>query len=159
MATSSDATLHPMAPHFIPSWMPNADGSDPFLMAMAVLVVLLVLGAGVFYLTMHALPEQMAHGVGSTQIQIISILALLALFTHNNAFWILALLLAAINLPDFLTPLQRISNALDRATGSTEPPFEMQTNYPHHEAPEAAATQTEAAPKYAESSEAPTKEG
>ena len=134
MATPSDTAIHPMAPHFIPSWMPNADGSDPFLIAMAVFVVLLVLLAGVFYLRLHALPEQMAHGVGSTQIQIISILALLALFTHNNVFWILALLLAAINLPDFLTPLQRISNALDRATGATEPPFEMQVTRPHHHA-------------------------
>ncbi|MCP4818419.1 MAG: hypothetical protein GY883_04470 [Shimia sp.] len=127
MPGSSDVAMHPMAPHFIPSWMPNADGSDPFLMFMAALVVVLVLFAGVLYLRLHAIPEQMAHGVGSTQIQIISILALLALFTHNNLFWILALLLAAINLPDFLTPLQRISNALDRATGATDPAFEFQT--------------------------------
>ncbi|WP_270730808.1 hypothetical protein [Shimia sp. Alg240-R146] len=148
MATTGDAAVHPMAPHFIPSWMPNADGSDPFLIAMAVFVVLLVLGAGVFYLRLHALPEQMAHGVGSTQIQIISILALLALFTHNNTFWILALLLAAINLPDFLTPLQRISNALERATDSPLPPFTMQnTGNGTADTPTVAPTETPPEPQ------------
>lgn len=150
--------VHPMAPHFIPAWMPNADGSDPFLVIMAVFVALLVLFSGVFYLRLHAIPEQMAHGVGSTQIQIISILALLALFTHNNAFWILALLLAAINLPDFLTPLQRISNTLERATGGTAPPFEMQRTKPVEDAsPQTPPVET-VKPAASETPQTPAKE-
>lgn len=156
---SPGTSVHPMAPHFIPAWMPNADGSDPFLMVMAIFVAVLVLLAGVFYLRLHAIPEQMAHGVGSTQIQIISILALLALFTHNNAFWILALLLAAINLPDFLTPLQRISNALERATGGTTPPFEMQQTKPTEDASAPTPPVETVAPAAEETPKTPAKEG
>ena len=39
-------------------------------------------------------------------------LALLALFTHNNIFWIAALLIAAFRMPDFLSPLQSMAASL-----------------------------------------------
>ena len=35
------------------------------------------------------------------QFEIVAVLALLALFTHNNYFWVAALLLAMIPIPDF----------------------------------------------------------
>lgn len=108
-----------MAPHFIPGWMPDPTNGDPFFIGMAVFIVLLCVGLGTLYLRLHALPEQMAHGVGAAQMQIVSVLALLALFTHNNVFWILALLLAGINLPDLLEPLRRMATALERI-GATQ---------------------------------------
>jgi hypothetical protein len=67
----------------------------------------------VLYLSLHSLPERMAHRTSNTQLQIISILTLLALFTHQHLFWIAALLLAVVRVPDYSTPLQRIANALD----------------------------------------------
>lgn len=114
MATAASTELHPMAPHYIPGWMPDPATGDPFMTFMAIFVVGLFVGLGILYLRLHALPEQMAHGVGAAQMQIVSILALLALFTHNNLFWILALLLAGINLPDLLSPLQRMAGALEK---------------------------------------------
>ncbi len=113
MATPASTDIHPMAPHYIPAWMPDPSGADPFLTAMAIIVVVLMVSLGVLYLRLHALPEQMAHGVGAAQMQIVSILALLALFTHNNLFWILALVLAGINIPDLLDPLRRMAGALE----------------------------------------------
>ena len=64
-------------------------------------------------------------------------LALLALFTHINAFWVAALLLALIPVPDFWTPLASMADSLARmATGrsrSAEAPSEqapeVQVNY------------------------------
>jgi len=48
----------------------------------------------------------------------------LALFTHIHLFWIAALLLALIDLPDFGTPLGRIAGSVekiaDAATEGTE---------------------------------------
>jgi hypothetical protein len=103
---------HSQAPHHIPGFIPGADGSDPLFTFVVVFVVILVLLVGVVYFTMHALPEKMAHRANSTQLQLIGVLSLLALFTHNNIFWVLALLLAAIRLPDIVTPLSSIAQSL-----------------------------------------------
>jgi hypothetical protein len=69
---------------------------------------------GVVYLKLHAIPEQLAHKHGNTQSQLIMVLALLALFTHNNIFWVAALIIALLKLPDFLTPLNNISESLNK---------------------------------------------
>ena len=47
-------------------------------------------------------------------MQLIAVLAVLALFTHNNAFWVLALLLAVVRVPDFSTPLNSIAASLEK---------------------------------------------
>jgi hypothetical protein len=98
---------------------------------MAIFVLLAVIGIGVFYLKLHSLPEQMAHRGQKVQFQIVAVLGLLALFTHNHAFWVAGLLLALVPLPDFTTPLSSIAGSLDRiaanagpATSATDQPTE-----------------------------------
>ena len=108
--------LHPLAPHTLPPFVGAADGSDPLFSAIIFIVILAVLGVGVFYLKLHAIPEQLAHKHGNTQSQLIMVLALLALFTHNNIFWVAALILALLKLPDFLTPINSISDSLKKLT-------------------------------------------
>ena len=108
--------LHPLAPHTLPPFVGAADGSDPLFSAIIFIVILAILGVGVFYLKLHAIPEQLAHKHGNTQSQLIMVLALLALFTHNNIFWVAALVLALLKLPDFLTPINSISESLKRLT-------------------------------------------
>lgn len=117
---------HPIAPHHLPGYLPGPDGSDPLFTAVVIVLLIVVMVAGVIYFKLHSIPEQMGEKHNSTQLQLISILAVLALFTHNNAFWILALLLAAIRIPDYLTPLQTIANSLARlaADGKTTDPVE-----------------------------------
>ncbi|MEK9533698.1 MAG: hypothetical protein VW039_04385 [Halieaceae bacterium] len=108
--------LHPLAPHTLPPFVGGADGSDPLFSAIIFIVVIAVLGIGVFYLKLHAIPEQLAHKHSNTQSQLIMVLALLALFTHNNVFWVAALILALLKLPDFLTPINSISESLKKLT-------------------------------------------
>ena len=108
--------LHPLAPHSLPPFVGAADGSDPLFSAIIFIVILAVLGVGVFYLKLHAIPEQLPHKHGNTQSQLIMVLALLALFTHNNIFWVAALILALLKLPDFLTPINSISDSLKKLT-------------------------------------------
>lgn len=91
------------------------------LVVMGVFVLLSVIAVGIFYFKLHALPEHLAHGGQKTQYQIVSVLVLLALFTHNHAFWVAGLLLALIPIPDFTTPLSSIAHSLDRIAGSGEP--------------------------------------
>ena len=105
-------TLHPLAPHELPAFLAAADGSDNLMTMVVILLILLLLVIGNFYLKLHALPERMAHRKSHTQLQIITVLALLALFTHNNIFWVAALLLAVVKFPDFITPLNSIAKSL-----------------------------------------------
>ena len=126
--------IHPLAPHSLPPFVGAADGSDPLFSAIIFIVILAVLGVGVFYLKLHAIPEQLAHKHGNTQSQLIMVLALLALFTHINIFWVAALILALLKLPDFLTPINSISESLKKLTpeeadtpaGTLEQPEEKQ---------------------------------
>ena len=117
--------LHPLAPHALPPFVGGADGSDPLFSAITFIVITMALVIGVFYLKLHAIPEQLAHKHSNTQSQLIMVLALLALFTHNNIFWVAALILALLKFPDFLTPINSISDSLKKLTaqeGSTPAP-------------------------------------
>ena len=114
MASKDAEVVHELAPHYLPVYVPGADGSDPimFWTGIGLLVIILLLGIG--YLTLHALPEHMATETNRAQFQLVSILAILALFTHNNLYWVAALVLAVVQIPDFVTPLKSIARSLIR---------------------------------------------
>lgn len=105
---------HAMAPEHIPAFLPGPDGHDPLFLGVALFVVLVVVFIGVIYFRLHALPEQMAHHRNHQQMQAVAILTLLALFTHNNLFWVAAIILAVFKFPDFLTPLNSIAQSLEK---------------------------------------------
>jgi hypothetical protein len=113
--------LHPAAAHHLPPFVTAPGETDVLLVVTAILVLLGVIGIGVFYFKLHALPEQLAHRGQKIQFEIVAVLALLALFTHNHAFWIAGLLIALVPLPDFTTPLTSIAHSLDRIAASAEP--------------------------------------
>jgi hypothetical protein len=68
---------------------------------------------GVLFLRLHHLPDHIASKTQKIQHEIVAVLVLLAMLTHVNAFWIIALLLAMIDLPDSGGPLNRIADALE----------------------------------------------
>ncbi|WP_253276815.1 hypothetical protein [Ruegeria sp. 6PALISEP08] len=115
------ADLHPMATGHIPRYVVAADGSDYLFSAMIVFFVVLVVLIGVGYLTLHSVPEKMAHENNHPQFQLVGILALLALFTHNGLFWVAAILVAGFQFPDFATPLRNIADAI-RSLGRVQAP-------------------------------------
>jgi hypothetical protein len=87
--------------------------TDVLLNIMIVFVVVSVIATGIVFLTIHSLPERMAHKSKKIQFDIVAVLCLLALFTHEHAFWFAALLLAFIDVPDFLTPFNRIATSVE----------------------------------------------
>ena len=105
-------SLHEMAPQHLPSFLSGPDGSDPLFTGIVVVMLVAFVGIGTLYLRLHALPEQMAHGANRSQFQLVAILGLLALFTHQNLFWVAALLLAVVVPPDYETPLKSIAASL-----------------------------------------------
>lgn len=109
------------AAHHLPSFV-TAPGEGDWLMTVVVIFLLAaVLVVGNLYLRLHALPERMAHRANHVQLEVVAVLALLALFTHNNLFWVAALLLAMVRLPDFETPIVSIARSLERLTGRVGP--------------------------------------
>ena len=108
---------HPVAPQHLPFFIPGADGSDPLFTIVIIVLLVVLMTVGVLYLRLHSLPEHLAEKRNSTQMQLVVALTLLALFTQNHAFWILALLLVVLRVPDFLTPISSIAESLKKLAG------------------------------------------
>ena len=112
--------LHPLAPHHLPAFIPAPGETDVLMVVIGIFLIVAVLMVGNFYLQLHSLPERMAHKSQKLQFEIVAVLGLLALFTHVHLFWIAALLLAMIDLPDFSTPLRSIAGSVERIADSSE---------------------------------------
>jgi hypothetical protein len=113
--------LNPAATDHLPFFVTPPGQTDFLFNAMVIFLVAAVFGVGLLYLRLHALPEHMAHGASKVQLQVVGVLALLALFTHNHLFWIAALLIALVQFPDFSSPLDSMARSLERLSGSTPP--------------------------------------
>lgn len=110
--------IHPAAPHHLPIFITAPGETDPFLVGSAIFLILMVFALGTLYFRLHALPEHLAHGNASKlQFEVVAVLALLALFTHNTGFWFAALLLALIPIPNFYAPLAVMARSLARMAG------------------------------------------
>jgi multisubunit Na+/H+ antiporter MnhF subunit len=133
--------VHPAAIDHLPFFLPGADGSDPLFTVMTVFLIVVLLLFGTFYLRLHSLPEQLAHGASKVQLQLVGVLGLLALFTHNHLFWVAALLIALVPFPDFARPLYSMADSLERLAGGPAPPVAP----PPHPAEPAVAAAPDAA--------------
>jgi hypothetical protein len=111
----------PLAPEHLPFFITAPGETDVLFHITAWFVLLSIVGLGVVFFTIHSLPERMAHRTKKVQLDIVAVLCLLALLTHEHVFWFAALLLAFIDLPDFLTPVMRIATAVERISGEQTP--------------------------------------
>ena len=128
--------LHPLTPHHLPFYITKPGETDVLMIVMGIFLILAVLGVGNIYLRLHSLPERMAHKSQKLQFEIVAVLGLLSLFTHNHLFWVIGLFLAMIDLPDFGTPLRRIAGSVEKMAGL--PPEPDAAEAPDHAAPGAA---------------------
>ena len=114
-------TINPAAPHHLPIFITAPGQADVLFNVMAIFLVVMILGLVVFYFRLHALPERLAHKGQKVQFEIVAVLGLISLFTHNHIFWIAGLLLALIPIPDFSTPLGRMADSLTTMAGRRKP--------------------------------------
>jgi hypothetical protein len=111
------ASLHPAASHHLPAFITAPGETDVFMVVMAFVLLGAVLTFGILFLRLHSLPERMAHKGHKIQFEIVAVLCLIALFTHMHIFWIAALLLALIDIPDFGGSLGRIAGSVEKIAG------------------------------------------
>jgi hypothetical protein len=116
MAGASDL-IHPEAIQHLPMFITPPGETDVLMVVLAFILIFSVLGFGVFYFRLHSLPEHVAHKSKKIQSELVALLCLVSLFTHMHIFWIIALVLAFIELPDFGTPLNRIAGSAEKLAG------------------------------------------
>ncbi|MGH6712879.1 MAG: hypothetical protein ACREEK_28465 [Bradyrhizobium sp.] len=119
--------LHPAAPHHLPGFITAPGDTDVFMVGVGIFLIGTVLGVGNLYLHLHTLPERMAHRTHKLQFEIVAVLGLLALFTHNHLFWVIGLFLAMVDLPDLITPLRRIAGSVEKMAGGPAEPDPTET--------------------------------
>jgi hypothetical protein len=138
------AEVNPAATHHMPIFITPPGETDVLTVITAVLLLVAVVAFGLLFLRLHSLPERLAHRGHKLQFEIVAVLCLIALFTHIHAFWIAALLLALVEIPDFGSLLARITRGVERIAGikhaeaSTEfPPAErrVEAEIDEHVAP------------------------
>ena len=119
----ADAALHPKAIEHLPMFITAPGDTDVLMVVMAWVLVFCVVAFGVLFFRLHSLPEHIAHKSHKVQMEVVSVLCLISLFTHMHIFWIIGLILAFIDIPDFGTPLQRIAGGVEKIAGvkPTEP--------------------------------------
>ena len=105
---------HPAATGHLPVFLTPPGDTDVLMVIVAIFLLVAVLSVGLLFLRLHTLPERMAHKGQKLQFEIVAVLGLLALFTHEHIFWVAGLLLALIDLPDFASPLWRMVEANGR---------------------------------------------
>lgn len=107
------ASPNPVATEHLPFFITAPGSTDVLFNVTLVFVFLSVVFFGIVFLTIHSLPERMAHKSKKVQFDIVAVLCLLALFSHEHVFWVAALLLAFIEIPDFSTPFKRMVTAVE----------------------------------------------
>jgi NADH:ubiquinone oxidoreductase subunit 5 (subunit L)/multisubunit Na+/H+ antiporter MnhA subunit len=136
-------SLNPAAPHHLPPFITAPGETDWLMVVTSIILLLSIVAFGILFLRLHTLPERMAHKSQKIQFEIVAVLGLLALFTHIHIFWVLALLLALIDLPDLGSFLSRIAGSVEKIAAA-RPPLETASEVQSREIAEAPALASEA---------------
>ena len=117
----ADAAIHPTAVEHLPMFITEPGNTDVLMVVTALILLFAVVAFGVLFFRLHSLPEQIAHKTHKVQMEVVSVLCLISLFTHEHIFWIAGLILAFIDIPDFGSPLTRITRAIEKMAGVEAP--------------------------------------
>jgi len=117
-----DQSPHPVATHHLPSFITAPGQTDVLMVVTAIFLAFAILMFGILFFRLHTLPERVAHKSQKVQFEIVAVLGLIALFTHMHIFWIIGLLLALIDIPDFGTALGRIAGSVEKIAGTKSTP-------------------------------------
>lgn len=111
---------HPLSSEYLPPFITGPGETDVLMVGMGIFLLIFALLFGVLYLRLHCLPEHIVDRSKKVQFEIVAVLGLLAMFTHIHLFWIAALLLALVDLPDVAGFFDRITGSLERISGAKQ---------------------------------------
>jgi hypothetical protein len=128
------AEVNPIAIHHMPIFITPPGQTDVLMVVTAAFLLIAVVAFGVLFLRLHSLPERMAHRGHKLQFEIVAVMCLIALFTHIHAFWIAALLLALIDIPDVGAWMGRIAGGVERIAGIKSEEISAEPSHPENNA-------------------------
>jgi hypothetical protein len=110
--------LHPAFTGHLPSFFTARGETDVLMIILPVILVIFLQVIGTLYFWLLHLPARYA----STKIQyeLVCALAVISLFSRMHIFWVAALILALIELPDFSGLFQRIAGATEKIVRNSE---------------------------------------
>lgn len=129
--------LNPLAPPHLPPFITPPGETDALMVFVTLSLVATILFMGNLFFKLHSMPERMAHRANKVQLEIVAVLGLISLLTHNHTFWVAGLLLALVQIPDLTSPLGTMAQSLERIAGGPEPKpepapdVEAETGPPH----------------------------
>ena len=111
------ASRNPIATEHMPFFITAPGDSDVLFNISVVFTVAMFVLTGVIWLTIQSLPDRIANKSQKVQLDVVALLCLLSLLTRENIFWVAALILAFLDIPDFLTPVKRIAASMKTMAG------------------------------------------
>src|SRR6187397_1318792 len=112
--------IHPAASHHLPSFITAPGDTDVLMVVMAIILVVAIMGFGTLFFRLHSLPERMAHKSHKLQFEIVAVLGLISLFTHEHIYWVAGLLLALVDLPNIGNWMNRIAGSVERIAHASD---------------------------------------
>lgn len=115
----------------LPFYITGPGESDFLFGAVTIALIAIVVGFGALYFTIQSIPDRIVKGTSKAQMQMVGLLGLISLFTMNNLYWIAAILLAAIRIPNFMAPLTEIAQSARSLSKGETTPGDRETGYKH----------------------------
>lgn len=111
---------HPLSSEHLPPFITGPGETDMLMVGTGIFLLVFALLFGVLYLRLHCLPEHIVDRSKKVQFELVAVLGLLAMFTHIHLFWVAALLLAFVDLPDLAGFFDRITGSLEKISGAKQ---------------------------------------
>lgn len=102
----------------LPFYITGPGETDVLFGVVAVALVLILVGFGALYFTIQAIPDRLVKGSSKAQMQIVGLLGLISLFTMNNIYWVAAILIAAVRIPDVVSLFKSQARSQKRMSSS-----------------------------------------
>ena len=111
------ASRNPLATDHLPFFITAPGDTDLLFNSTVVFTVVSVVLTGVILLKIRSIPDSIAHKSQKVQLDVVALLCLLSLLTQEHILWVAALILAFLDIPDFLTPVNRIAASMETMAG------------------------------------------
>lgn len=126
-------SLHTAAPEHRPAFIASPGETDVLMTVTAVVLVLPVMGMGLLFLRLHTYPSGWPTNPRKSSSRSSPFSAYWPLFMHVHLFWVIGLLLAIIDVPDFGGTLGRMcDNGVATALLWPNPPPQHSIQHPEH---------------------------
>jgi hypothetical protein len=112
---------HPAFPAHLPWFITEPGQTDTLMVLTGAFLLLFFLTMGVLMFRLLYLPTKIVPQEQKAKYEVVATLCVLAMFAPGNLFWIAAVFVAMVDIPDFTPLLQQIAQAMQRIAQLRKP--------------------------------------